>query len=222
MVSGGKVMLLDHRQGSRQDGRAVRQRAGSPGSGQGAAASARPPFRPGVGAHLLLVADRLRDRCRRRRRRRRPPGPGRLRGRLEPAVLGGCRPRRRLADPPGCDRRLLRAGLRHRERRVPPRRPGRIRAARAGELPVLRGAAGPEPHLRRRRHPGPDRGHAAGPLRRPHQAGPSARQGKCTKRVVVVGRGGAVLELVEQLQRQHYAGLQRRRRVRHARPTGSA
>jgi exopolysaccharide biosynthesis polyprenyl glycosylphosphotransferase len=33
------------------------------------------------------------------------------------------------------------------------------------------------------------------------------RQGKCTKRVVVVGRGGAVLELVEQLQRQHYAGL---------------
>jgi exopolysaccharide biosynthesis polyprenyl glycosylphosphotransferase len=31
--------------------------------------------------------------------------------------------------------------------------------------------------------------------------------GRCTKRVVVVGRGGAVLELVEQLQRENYAGL---------------
>ena len=32
-------------------------------------------------------------------------------------------------------------------------------------------------------------------------------RGKCTKRVVVVGRGGAVLELVDRLQRQQYAGL---------------
>jgi exopolysaccharide biosynthesis polyprenyl glycosylphosphotransferase len=32
-------------------------------------------------------------------------------------------------------------------------------------------------------------------------------RGKCTKRVVVVGRGGAVLELVERLQREQYAGL---------------
>jgi exopolysaccharide biosynthesis polyprenyl glycosylphosphotransferase len=32
-------------------------------------------------------------------------------------------------------------------------------------------------------------------------------QGRCTKRVVVVGRGGAVLELVERLQRENYAGL---------------
>jgi exopolysaccharide biosynthesis polyprenyl glycosylphosphotransferase len=32
-------------------------------------------------------------------------------------------------------------------------------------------------------------------------------KGRCTKRVVVVGRGGAVLELVDRLQRQHYAGL---------------
>ncbi|UOX99774.1 sugar transferase [Blastococcus sp. PRF04-17] len=31
--------------------------------------------------------------------------------------------------------------------------------------------------------------------------------GRCTKRVVVVGRGGAVLELVERLQRERYAGL---------------
>ena len=31
--------------------------------------------------------------------------------------------------------------------------------------------------------------------------------GRCTKRVVVVGRGGAVLELVERLQRENYAGL---------------
>jgi exopolysaccharide biosynthesis polyprenyl glycosylphosphotransferase len=32
-------------------------------------------------------------------------------------------------------------------------------------------------------------------------------RGLCTKRVVVVGRGGAVLELVGRLQREHYAGL---------------
>ena len=32
-------------------------------------------------------------------------------------------------------------------------------------------------------------------------------QGHCTKRVVVVGRGGAVLELAGRLNRQHYAGL---------------
>jgi exopolysaccharide biosynthesis polyprenyl glycosylphosphotransferase len=32
-------------------------------------------------------------------------------------------------------------------------------------------------------------------------------QGRCTKRVVVVGRGGAVLELADQLQRGHHAGL---------------
>jgi exopolysaccharide biosynthesis polyprenyl glycosylphosphotransferase len=32
-------------------------------------------------------------------------------------------------------------------------------------------------------------------------------RGRCTKRVVVVGRGGAVLELVGRLQREHYAGL---------------
>jgi exopolysaccharide biosynthesis polyprenyl glycosylphosphotransferase len=32
-------------------------------------------------------------------------------------------------------------------------------------------------------------------------------RGRCTKRVVVVGRGGAVLELVRRLQREHYAGL---------------
>jgi exopolysaccharide biosynthesis polyprenyl glycosylphosphotransferase len=32
-------------------------------------------------------------------------------------------------------------------------------------------------------------------------------QGRCTKRVVVVGRGGAVLELAGRLGRQHYAGL---------------
>jgi exopolysaccharide biosynthesis polyprenyl glycosylphosphotransferase len=31
--------------------------------------------------------------------------------------------------------------------------------------------------------------------------------GRCTKRVVVVGRGGAVLELARRLQREHYAGL---------------
>ncbi|WP_116449773.1 sugar transferase [Blastococcus litoris] len=31
--------------------------------------------------------------------------------------------------------------------------------------------------------------------------------GRCTKRVIVVGRGGAVLELVRRLQREHYAGL---------------
>src|SRR4051812_46203240 len=31
--------------------------------------------------------------------------------------------------------------------------------------------------------------------------------GRCTKRVVVVGRGGAVLELVDRLQRENYAGL---------------
>jgi exopolysaccharide biosynthesis polyprenyl glycosylphosphotransferase len=31
--------------------------------------------------------------------------------------------------------------------------------------------------------------------------------GRCTKRVVVVGRGGAVLELVDRLQRQQFAGL---------------
>ncbi|TFV53004.1 sugar transferase [Blastococcus sp. TF02A-35] len=33
-------------------------------------------------------------------------------------------------------------------------------------------------------------------------------QGRCTKKVVVVGRGGAVLELVTRLQRQQYAGLE--------------
>ena len=32
-------------------------------------------------------------------------------------------------------------------------------------------------------------------------------RGRCTKRVVVVGRGGAVLELVGRLQRERYAGL---------------
>jgi exopolysaccharide biosynthesis polyprenyl glycosylphosphotransferase len=32
-------------------------------------------------------------------------------------------------------------------------------------------------------------------------------QGHCTKRVVVVGRGGAVLELSSRLKREHYAGL---------------
>ncbi|WP_347059398.1 sugar transferase [Blastococcus sp. HT6-30] len=32
-------------------------------------------------------------------------------------------------------------------------------------------------------------------------------QGQCTKKVVVVGRGGAVLELVTRLQRERYAGL---------------
>ena len=32
-------------------------------------------------------------------------------------------------------------------------------------------------------------------------------QGRCTKKVVVVGRGGAVLELVDRLQRQSFAGL---------------
>jgi exopolysaccharide biosynthesis polyprenyl glycosylphosphotransferase len=32
-------------------------------------------------------------------------------------------------------------------------------------------------------------------------------RGRCTKRVVVVGRGGAVLELAGRLGRQHYAGL---------------
>ncbi|MGY2002133.1 sugar transferase [Blastococcus sp. SYSU DS1024] len=32
-------------------------------------------------------------------------------------------------------------------------------------------------------------------------------QGRCTKKVVVVGRGGAVLDLVTQLQRERYAGL---------------
>ena len=32
-------------------------------------------------------------------------------------------------------------------------------------------------------------------------------EGRCTKRVVVVGRGGAVLELASRLQREHYAGL---------------
>jgi exopolysaccharide biosynthesis polyprenyl glycosylphosphotransferase len=32
-------------------------------------------------------------------------------------------------------------------------------------------------------------------------------RGLCTKRVVVVGRGGAVLELAGRLQREHYAGL---------------
>ncbi len=32
-------------------------------------------------------------------------------------------------------------------------------------------------------------------------------QGRCTKRVVVVGRGGAVLELVSRLQREQHAGL---------------
>jgi exopolysaccharide biosynthesis polyprenyl glycosylphosphotransferase len=31
--------------------------------------------------------------------------------------------------------------------------------------------------------------------------------GRCTKRVVVVGRGGAVLELVARVRREHYAGL---------------
>jgi exopolysaccharide biosynthesis polyprenyl glycosylphosphotransferase len=31
--------------------------------------------------------------------------------------------------------------------------------------------------------------------------------GRCTKRVVVVGRGGAVLELVARIRREHYAGL---------------
>ena len=33
-------------------------------------------------------------------------------------------------------------------------------------------------------------------------------RGRCGKRVVAVGRGGAVLELAEQLTRQHYAGLE--------------
>jgi exopolysaccharide biosynthesis polyprenyl glycosylphosphotransferase len=33
-------------------------------------------------------------------------------------------------------------------------------------------------------------------------------QGRCTKRVVVVGRGGAVVELAERLERQRFAGLQ--------------
>jgi exopolysaccharide biosynthesis polyprenyl glycosylphosphotransferase len=33
-------------------------------------------------------------------------------------------------------------------------------------------------------------------------------QGRCVKRVVVVGRGGAVLELVDRLRRTHHAGLQ--------------
>lgn len=33
-------------------------------------------------------------------------------------------------------------------------------------------------------------------------------RGCCTKRVVVVGRGGAVMELTEQLERQRFAGLQ--------------
>jgi exopolysaccharide biosynthesis polyprenyl glycosylphosphotransferase len=32
-------------------------------------------------------------------------------------------------------------------------------------------------------------------------------RGKCTKRVVVVGRGGAALELVARVRREHYAGL---------------
>ncbi len=32
-------------------------------------------------------------------------------------------------------------------------------------------------------------------------------RGRCTKRVVVVGRGGAVLELADRLRREHYAGL---------------
>jgi exopolysaccharide biosynthesis polyprenyl glycosylphosphotransferase len=32
-------------------------------------------------------------------------------------------------------------------------------------------------------------------------------EGRCTKRVVVVGRGGAVLELVARVRREHYAGL---------------
>ena len=32
--------------------------------------------------------------------------------------------------------------------------------------------------------------------------------GRCTKRVVVVGRGGAVLQLVDRLQREKYAGLE--------------
>jgi exopolysaccharide biosynthesis polyprenyl glycosylphosphotransferase len=32
-------------------------------------------------------------------------------------------------------------------------------------------------------------------------------QGRCTKRVIVVGRGGAVLELADRLRREHYAGL---------------
>jgi exopolysaccharide biosynthesis polyprenyl glycosylphosphotransferase len=32
-------------------------------------------------------------------------------------------------------------------------------------------------------------------------------RGRCTRRVVVVGRGGAVLELADRLARQHYAGL---------------
>ncbi|MGY1809665.1 sugar transferase [Blastococcus sp. SYSU D00669] len=32
--------------------------------------------------------------------------------------------------------------------------------------------------------------------------------GRCTKKVVVVGRGGAVLEMVARLEREHYAGLE--------------
>jgi exopolysaccharide biosynthesis polyprenyl glycosylphosphotransferase len=32
-------------------------------------------------------------------------------------------------------------------------------------------------------------------------------RGRCTKRVLVVGRGGAVMELVNRLEREHYAGM---------------
>ena len=139
-------------------------------------AAARPPVRTAAGCaptRASLIA--LRDRRRRVAGARvvLRAGAGSLDARA--CCSGPPRPRRRLAGCCWAPRRLLRAGLRHRQRRVPPRRPGRLPAARAASFLSYAAQLDLSRALRRRRHPGPDRRHPARPLRRPRPAAPPAR-----------------------------------------------
>ena len=102
----------------------------------------------------------------------------------------------------------LRARLRHRQRGVPRGRQGRLRPARprrvSSPTPPPSTSAGPwwsSPSRRSTVVSLLGRFVARVQLRR------LRARGRCTQRVVVVGRGGAVLELVGPVRREHYAGL---------------
>ena len=203
----GGTVLLDH--DTRSAGTASVQGAVVPGVRFAPRAAVRrdaaelgAPVRPGLVA--IEIAGRRRPpvprprrapatRCRRRRRCCGPP-----------------RARRRLAAAAGRHRRLLRAGLRHRQRRVPPRRPGRASSCWPSS-PASSPTPPPstcQPRPGRRRRPGADARHPARAASPPAAGcagcGPAA---PAPSGSIVVGRGGAVLELVDRVRRERFAGL---------------
>ena len=186
----------------------------------------RAPAGAGSRRYVGRLAGRSRDPAGRGRPRRRPVAAGAAAS-ARPAgrPLSGPRWLLVVAWPAAAraHRRLRAAGARHRQRRVPPRRAGRAAAARARRRsPPTRPDLDLAAVARGARGPGADRGDRCSGAASP-RAAPARGLGRAAaapSRSCWSGRGGAVLELADRLERERFAGLEVVGRLRDRRRPG--